>query len=185
MTVKEIIVKVCKILNEKELEEKLVSNEENVDFSERENKILNTLVDCFNFVQNEIAENYIPFKFSEEVDFGKRIDFKNLTKRIFKILEVKDENNLNLKYDIFVTYLIAERVVKFLTYSYLPFDLSLNDEIENYITESIYINGIVAEYYLISSMSTEAEIFDERFKDCLLNFSRKNSDIKLPSRRWI
>ena len=74
----------------------------------------------------------------------------------------------------------------FITYSVLPVDLELNsEEVSSVLSERVYAYGVAREYYIMQSLTDEAEIWEERFKASLKSLYRRKSNTFMPSRRWI
>ena len=65
--------------------------------------------------------------------------------------------------------------------------MQLEDEIEffNGLSARIYAYGVASEFLLVSGVSSDAEIWEERFKESLFMLSRKHGEHLLPKRRWL
>ncbi|MGN1201365.1 MAG: hypothetical protein ACI4R8_03825 [Candidatus Caccovivens sp.] len=185
MQVLDIIKMVCEFVGEKELRAKLDSIE-TVTFSAREQEKLDTLVDCFNLVNQEIASDYLPFLTKEEVEGGEIIPFSSLSKAVINIYKVKNRFGLNLKFKLFPDYVQVQGNPKTVVYSYLPQDASINSTVEMYngLSARVYAYGMASEFLLIDGMSEDAEIWEERFKESLFVLSRKRGEHQMPCRSW-
>ncbi len=185
MTVKDILVLVCEFIGERELKEKISSQEE-VSFTVREQEKINTLVDCFNLVNQEIASDYLPFLTKEEVGGENIINFSSLSKAMINIYEIKNRFGFNLKFKLFPNYVEVEGKPKSIVYSFLPADCSISSTVEMFcgLTARVYAYGIASEYLLIDGISEDAEIWEERFKESLFVLSRKRGEHRLPQRSW-
>ena len=65
MKVKEIIAFACSFIGEQEIVKKLTSTEA-VSLTDKEQEKVDTLVRCFNLVNQEIASDYLPFLYTAE-----------------------------------------------------------------------------------------------------------------------
>ena len=185
MKVKDIVILTCLFIGEKELSSKL---EENSSLSEREQERVDTLVRCYNLVNQEIASDYLPFLYTEKIDVNNSIlNFSDLEKTIVNVYEVRGSLNANVRYKEYPNYLEILGHAKKITYSFLPEDAELNDDVEFYngLSERIYAYGMASEFLLCDGLSEDAEIWEERYKESLFVLSRKRSEIRLPKRRWL
>jgi hypothetical protein len=186
MTVKEIIKLVCEFIGEKELLAKLKSTEE-VSFTTREQEKLDTLVDCFNLVNQEIASDYLPFMTKEDVVAnGGVLNFADLSKVVINIYEVKNRFGMNLKFKVFPSFIEINGKAKSVVYSFLPTDLTLESDVEMMcgLSARIYAYGVASEYLLVDGVSEDAEIWEERFKESLFVLGRKRGEHLMPKRTW-
>lgn len=186
MKVKEIIAFACSFIGEQEIVKKLTSTEA-VSLTDKEQEKVDTLVRCFNLVNQEIASDYLPFLYTEEIDIDNSIlNYADLDKTIINVYAVKGTFNRNVKYKAYTNYIQIFGKAKSITYSYLPDKSELDDDVEffNGLSARIYAYGIASEYLLCDGLSEDAEIWEERFKESLFVLSRKRSELKLPARRW-
>lgn len=186
MKVKEIIAFACSFIGEQEIVKKLTSTEA-VSLTDKEQEKVDTLVRCFNLVNQEIASDYLPFLYTEEIDIDNSIlNYADLDKTIINVYAVKGTFNRNVKYKAYTNYIQIFGKAKSITYSYLPDKSELDDDVEffNGLSARNYAYGIASEYLLCDGLSEDAEIWEERFKESLFVLSRKRSELKLPARRW-
>ena len=181
MTVKEIIITACDIMQENDLAEKILKSSELTD---DESALKNELLRCLNFVQNEIATEFIPLVKVEKIKSeNKEFLLSTLSEKIAYIISLKDEEGSSVKYKIAGNKLIFDgRAV--ISYCYCPKKVQIDDECEIMLPERVIATGVLREYYLLQGMSSEASVFEERFKNSLLNFSRKRSEKIMPKRNW-
>lgn len=186
MTVKDIIMLVSEFVGEKELLAKL-KNSDSV-FNEREQEKLDIMVGCFNLVNQEIASDYLPYLFKEEVNVeNKIVKFSDLNKTVINIFEVKNRFGMNLQFKVFSNYIEFVGHPKYIVYSYLPEELTLTSQVElfNGLSARVLAYGIASEYLLVEGLSDDAEIWEERFKESLFILSRKRGEHRLPKRSWL
>jgi hypothetical protein len=147
------------------------------------------LLRCFNLVENEIALEYKPLIYCENIsnDDG-LIYFQNLEKQIIEIIKVEDESGNKLKYKLFNTYLKTKPENIIVYYSYIPEKKDIegeSDYSESIMPLRIMAQGIACEFTLISAMYDEAVLWDKRYKDSLERICIKTTKKTMPARRWI
>lgn len=152
-------------------------------------KDIETLLLCFNLIYNEIARDYLPLYFVENVTFNDfKFEYCALQKTLLDIFSLKSNSGKNIKFKMYPTYIFAKAKDAVIEYSYEPSSLSYDDEIENFssrIPARVFAYGVAMEYAFLKSLSTEALIWEQRYKQSLLDISRKKSSVILPARRWI
>jgi len=182
MTVKEIIITSCKMMQEDLLAQKI--NDE-VELSEEENVLKDNLLKCFNFIQNEIATEYIPLVKIEEVSGVEGgLLLSSLSERIAYVLSLKDSNGDNVKYKIIGNKLVFEGKAT-LNYCYCPKKVELSSECKILLPERVMAYGVLREYYLLQGFASEASVFEKKFKHSLFNFSRRKSEVVMPKPAFI
>lgn len=156
--------------------------------SEKRKQDINQLLLCFNLIYNEIARDYMPLLQKEEIEFiNDKFNYSDLEKVLLDVVSLKS-NGRNVKFKMYPTYFCAKTKKAIIEYSYEPDNLGINDQIENFggrIPARVFAYGFAMEYSFLSSQSTEALIWEQRYKESLLANTRKKSEIVLPSRRWI
>ena len=177
MTVKEIIITSCKMLQEDLLAQKI--NDE-MELNEEEQLLKNELIKCFNFVQNEVATEYIPLVKVEEIASCEGgVLLSSLTERIAYVISLKNAGGENVKYKIVGNKIVFEGKA-FLRYCYCPKKVEISSECKILLPERVLAYGVLREYYLLQGFASEASVFEKKFKNSLLNFSRKKSEVVMP-----
>lgn len=185
MKVKEILAYASEFIGEREIAKKLASSETET-FSNREQEKVDALLRCFNFVNEEIASDYLPYLTREEINVDNSIlNFSSLSKTLINIYSIKGRFH-NVRYRQYPDYVQIFGKAKEIVYSFLPDKHELDDEFEFYngLSARIFAYGVASEYFLIDGLSEDAEIWEERFKESLFVLSRKKSETKLPKRKW-
>mgnify|MGYP005802189387 FL=1 len=183
MLVKDIIALACDFTENSDLKKAL---EENEALTDEQNVLCDSLVKCFNLVNNEIASEYIPHIKSETIktqDF--RIDFSSLSYSPCQIISVRDTAGRMVKFKVFDDYIIAMANVVEVVYTTLPHELTLQSQFSSVLPERVYAYGIAREYYFLQTLFDDADIWEERFKNTLQVLQRKRSDTVMPRRRWL
>ena len=177
MTVKEIIITSCKMMQEDLLAQKI--NDE-TELNEEELVLKNELVKCFNFIQNEIATEYIPLVKTEEITAVEGgLLLSSLSERIAYVISLKNSYGENVKYKIVGNKLIFDGTAT-LNYCYCPKKVELSSESKLLLPERVLAYGVLREYYLLQGFASEASVFEKKFKNSLLNFSRRKSEVVMP-----
>lgn len=192
MVVKDILRLAIIFLDKKELLEDAVflsALPEGYTDDPQRQKQLEQLLLCFNLTYNELARDYLPLFFKEQIAFEEgRFDYTGLSKVLLDIHSLTTLHGRNIKYKMFPTYIEASVDKALIEYSYEPDELGFEDEIENFssrIPARVFAYGVAMEFAFLCSQSTEALIWESRYKDALLLIKRKKSEVVLPSRRWI
>lgn len=184
MTVRDILKLVCEFVGERELAQKLATRQQ---LQEREQQKIEIMTNCFNLVNQEIASDYLPFLHKEEVDIEDGVlNFSSLKNKVINIYEIKNRFGFNLKFRNYPNFVEVFGKGKWVTYSFLPADKALDDEVEMFcgLSARVYAYGVVSEFLLVDGVSEDAEIWEERFKESLFVLSRKRGEHKLPARSW-
>lgn len=183
MEVNLILIAVCEMLEKDTLAAKLKLDERTLTDAESAEVAL--FSKCLNFVLNEVATEYCPLIFKEEISTSDgQFDLTSLSKTIAYVKSLKSKNGSELKYKIYGDKLSFFEGNAVIEYCYVPEEVSVDGEIELTIPARVIAYGVLREYYLLKDMPTEASFFEERFKNSLVVFARKKSEIKMPKRIW-
>ena len=182
MLIKDVVSLACEFTENQELIEKLKNN----SLNEEEQLIIDSLVRCFNLINNEIATEYLPYVKTELLktkDF--KIKFSDFKNKVLNILSVKDKYGRKIKFKSFNDYIVAVANEVEIVYIAIPEEKSLQEELNSAIPERIFAYGMAREFFFLQSLFQEASLWDERFKNSLRVIIRKKNDIVMPRRRWI
>lgn len=192
MEVKSILKLACVFLDRKDLlaDEIFldVTPPEYVASESREESLKNLLL-CFNLIVCEVARDYLPLLHTEKIVFQEdKFAYSDLQKVILDVFSLTNASGKKIRYKLFPTFINASVNQAEITYSYEPQNFEFYDEITSFagrIPARVLAYGVAMEFCFLSSLSTEALIWEERYKTSLLAIMRKKSGINLPSRRWI
>lgn len=183
MLVKDIIKLACNFTENEDLASKI---ENNSQLSETEGLIKDSLVNCFNLINNEIASEYLPYLKSETfIPTAFKVSFDDFSKDLIEIISVKDKNGRNLKYKKFDSYIVVFAKEVEIVYSYKPDNMTLSSSFDSLLPERVFAYGVAREFYFTQTLFDDADIWESRFKNSLQVLVRKKSEVKIPSRRWI
>lgn len=192
MKVKEILRLAVLFTDQKELLEDDYFLEETpaepIIDEERQEK-LEALLQCLNLVYGEITTDYLPLTFKEKVVFEKgKLEFSSLTKTATSVVALKNALGKSIRFKVFPELIEAKTTNAEIEYHFEPEQLELNSEIYLFgqrIPARVFAFGVAMEHFFMQTQSTEALIWENRYKNALLGLVRKKHNITLPARRWV
>ncbi len=158
------------------------------DIQEEVKNNVDLLVKCFNLVLNTICTEYVKLKDSTLIcSTHKRISYDQITNNnICNVLCVEDESGQGV---VFADYggeivLYADGKYK-VTYTYYLNDFEIDESVNeiNLPSKSIAY-GVASEYLYINKLYDDANIWDVRFKNSLLNLLSNKKHMYVKPRRW-
>ena len=182
MLVKDIIILASEFIGNNELAEGLKDN----SLSDDQTLLSESLVKCFNLINNEITSEYIPIIKRETIKTENfKIDFDKFSNKLLKIISVEDKFGNKLKYKVIDDYVFVFAKTVNITYSTVPQKYKLTDEFETNIPERVYAYGIAREFCFLQAMFDDGDLWEQRFKSSLETLSKRISSVYIPRRRWI
>ena len=150
---------------------------------------LNHLLACTRQVLKQIATDYIPCLFYEDivVDDSERYAINSLTQCMLTVRSIERSSGGKVSVHQENGYLILKKGNYHICYSYLPTVLDTSEEYTDFdgaITERVVAYGIVAEYFILSGQYDDAYIWERRFKDGLTNATKRLDNIVMGARQW-
>ena len=149
---------------------------------------LNLLVRCFNLAYSEIATDYVPLTFKENVTVTNGyIDLSTLTKKFYKLIKIESPKNDKVEYEMYANKIYLNNGVYTIVYRYIPTFATLNSDLETFdgkILDRVFAYGLNKEYCYISGLYNEAESWKNKFEDSLKLVLMKQN-FNLPKRRWL
>jgi len=147
-----------------------------------------SLVRCFNLVENELALDYLPLFYEEELesDTG-AVYFSELTKAPVRIVQVTDGNNQELEFRLFPEYVKTQAGKIKIRYSYTPTqkDIDGTSDFFLYASVRLFAYGMAAEYFAASGLFEEAAVWDRKYKDAIQAAYKRKPNKKIRARRWM
>jgi hypothetical protein len=147
-----------------------------------------TLLRCYNMVENEIALDYLPLVTEQNMDASTgKVMYTSFLRTPVSITGVTDVYGEKLPYTIFPTYLQTRKGLAVVTYSYSPVEKMLSDESEfaARASKNLLAFGVAGEYCLLKGLYEEAVVWDKKYRDALLCACAQNSPHVVRSRRWV
>lgn len=146
-----------------------------------------TIVKCINMIISEIASDYIPVVFEEEVEaVNGLIPYDKLTKRLINLKKVS-KNATKIGAKMFPNEIVLNEcgLVK-VQYCYLPKEVKLGDDIDlsPRVTLMLVAYGALGEYCLLMGRYEDAMLFDKRYREMLKIACRTTKEIRLKHGWW-
>lgn len=184
MEVKNVIANALYLIGRAELVSALSGNW--VDAEARE--VINTLIYCFNAVEDELARKYIPLIAREELTSADgRFYFSSFAHNPVRIRKVKSEGKA-VKYEVLPEYLSVKAKRIEVEYEYSPSGKTIDGK-SDYgaeVGESLIAFGIASEYSLINGEAEAADEWEKRYRKQLDGVQRTLPVCaSLPPRRWV
>lgn len=147
-----------------------------------------TLLRCYNVVENEIALDYLPLTAEETVvcDSGE-LPYTSFLRAPVAVLSVTDEYGNKRPFTIFPEYVKTCAGTAVVTYAYAPETKRLDDvgEYGARASERMMAYGVACEYCLVSGLYAEAVVWDKKYKDALFCAQSASRPHVIRSRRWV
>ena len=152
-------------------------------------KECNILLKCANLIVNEIAHDWIPLKTREKIEVENgEYHLKNLSKNAIDVYKITDKYGNDIKFRQFYDRLFCENGEYEIEYSFEPSELTMDSEIPFTLASPavrIIAYGIACEYDIISGLTAEATVWENKFIDGLKSATSKKREMKVRNRRWI
>ena len=186
MKVRDIIASALKLIGRSEL----VSDLSNPSSSAQEDaqEVTDTLLYCFNAVEDELARKYIPLVESEEMSStDTRFLYSAFKHYPVKIRRVTVDNK-PVTFDVFTKYMSVQAKKIAVEYEYAPTRKNINDvsEYGDEVGEYLFALGIAAEYSVINGEAEMADIWEKKYRTQLDRVQHTLPVCaNIPPRRWI
>ena len=148
-----------------------------------------TLVDCYNFVENEIALDYLPLKAEEEFTPEENgIAYSRFSHAPVNVMRVRTPAGGRVDFELFPALLRlpdgtgAVRVV----YAYAPAKKGISDESEftGKISERLLSYGVSSEFCLVRGQYSEAAVWERKYREALRAACSSAGTLRIRARRW-
>lgn len=177
---KNILIKCCEILSRDDLKNDLLSYDsiEIIPNTQSQNDLIR-LISYYNFITNDIFENYLDLITSEKLTTNNEgcISLDNLSNKPKKIISISI-NGRAICYSLFTTFIRCNyRNTQIeIQYSFLPKQLSLlNDNlpIKHLCIQKTIVYGIVSEFFASKNQYNESEFWHAKFMQELFRLKIK------------
>lgn len=152
-------------------------------------QIVEVMLYCFNAVEYELARNYFPLVYSEQIAAKSgKIYFSDFKYSPVKIVSVKSGGN-PLKYGYQPQYIEVNASSAEVEYWYVPQKKLINGTSEydgTEVGEILIAYGAAAEFCLINGECSAAEMWESKYREAIdkAALTRKRSNA-IPPRRWV
>lgn len=197
MKVKDIIAAALRFVGREDISRKLINRtadgeDDSADaeeFTAEEREVIDTLLYCFNSVEDELARCYIPLRTEETMSSGNGVyDFADFKLRPVKIIAVKSGGK-SVKYSLDARRLVADSNEITVEYGYAPLKKGLDDDSEFsslFANERLVAAGTASEFCLIDGEAKLAGTWESVYRGEIENVQRTRlSSLRLPPRRWV
>jgi hypothetical protein len=126
------------------------------------------LLNCFNFVENELALDYFPLIKKEDfVPQGGRILYSQLSSSPVRILDVENADGEKVAFQVFATYLEVDVSPASVRYAYAPLPKTMEGQSDYGLaaSERLLAFGMAAEYLAALGLLEEASVWDKKYKE--------------------
>lgn len=147
-----------------------------------------TLLACFNLVENELALDYLPLWAEESFQTNTgTIFYKQFSKKITRVVKVSDKWGNEIPFRIFPEYVAMQAEEVNIRYAYAPEKKGLGDktDFQLRVSERLFAYGIAAEYSLLKGNFEEAAAWDAKYKEAIASAYRSGKSVRISSRRWV
>ena len=151
---------------------------------------IDLLLECFHFIESEIALEYLPLRCSERLSAADgKVDLSAFSKAPLEVLSVRSLSGMGIPFSLFADHLEvegkAEEVEVF--YAYAPAKKAIGDDCElpEKMTVRLLSLGVAAEFLIAHGLYTEGASFSGRYREALAAAVRVRRKLVLPPRRWV
>lgn len=188
MTAKDIIKNVCIYLGKEEILASNLFNLEGEELGENAKKDLDLMMECLNFVTDEIASEYLPIYRAKIMETNhNKIKISDIANDVQDIISVKNKVNKSIKFNIIDGNIICVADKVNVIYSVYPKKINIESDFEYFdgvISARVLAYGTASEYCFIQMLHSDANIWETRYKSALLADVRKKGSIYLKGRSW-
>ena len=190
MTVKEVVALAAGCLGRDDLISALDKSASALSADEKLE--LDSLLRCYNFVENEVALDYCALKKEETVTVSEnKIPYSQLSSAPFNIRKVVCDGYVQ-RFAAYPSYILLSdgwQGKASVVYDYIPstkMSFTANSEFSDKdVSARLLAYGVTAQYYLVNGETGRAAVWDKKFRDALRakNLLRRTATIR--SRRWV
>lgn len=185
MKVREIISCALTLLGRSDIASVLSSGEQ-VGWTDQET--VNTLLYCFNAVENELARNYIPLVRSEKMTSkNNKFYFSSFWFRPIKIKKVFADGK-SVPFTVNGDHVYIEANAVDIEYEYAPSrkDIDGGSDYDENVAFGIIPFGMAEEYSYINGEAEAGEMWKGKYRDMIDNIQRTLPECAhIPPRRWV
>ena len=190
MTVKEVVTLAAGCLGREDLIAAI--NKTASTLTSDEKLELNSLLRCYNFVENEVALDYCPLKKEDTLNVvNNKIEFTSFKSKPVNIRKVVCGGYVQ-RFTTYPTYLYFPdgwQGQASVLYDYAPSEKTALDKTcefsENTISARLLALGVSAQYCLVNGETGRAAVWDKKFRDALRAKNLLRRTVTIRSRRWV
>ncbi|MCI8735251.1 MAG: hypothetical protein HFE40_06870 [Clostridia bacterium] len=191
MKVKDIIKSALVLIGREDVARSIEKEEESetaYSLTAEEKETVETLLYCFNSVEDELARCYFPLKAEEALTSEDGVyAFSGFTERPLKIISVTAKGE-KIKFEADVRFLKTDAKEITVLYRYAPPKKSLDGEsaFGGEVSERLVAAGTASEYCLICGEAAKAQAWESVYRGEIDRLRRKSINrTSFPPRRWV
>lgn len=200
MKVKDILITALRFIGREDVSQKLKAgntggepedgeNGEAEVFTAEESEVIDTLLYCFNSVEDELARCYLPLQTEEKMTSENGVyPFVSFKKRPVKIISVKSGKK-KVKYTLSRQSLNCDCGEITVEYGFAPVKKDLDGESEFSTllsNERLVAAGTASEYCLIDGEAKLSAVWENVYRGEIERIQRTRlAGLRLPPRRWV
>ena len=190
MTIKEVLALALECLGREELIP--VLDKTSSTLTDDEKQEVNSLLRCYNFVENEVALDYCPLKKEETVKVqNDKLYYTRLSKTPARIRKVVSGGEL-VRFSEYPDHILFgdgwQDTVN-VAYNYLPTGktaLTQSAEVaDGQVSARLIALGVTAQYFLVNGETGRAALWDKKYRDALRAKNLLRKAVTIRSRRWV
>lgn len=156
--------------------------------TDEQSAVIDTLVHCYNSVEDELARGYFPVAATQAVSIsGGKFYYTALEHTPVKIVAVK-YNSKPVKYRLTPQYIATGALSAEIEYLYCPEAKTIEDDGEydgGTVSGRLLAYGVAAEYCLIQGAAEESACWESKYKLAIDGARRLSPERRyIPPRRW-
>ena len=186
MKVLDVIASALKLIGRRELIE-YIEDPSNA-FDEDAGDVIETLLYCFNAVEDELARKYIPLVAREEMSCDdKKFYYSDFEHYPVKIKKVTVDGR-TVTFEVLAKYMQTDAKNISVEYEYAPTRKSVTDNSDygDEVGEYLIALGIASEYSVINGEAEMADRWEKRYREQLDSVQRSLPVCaSIPPRRWV
>ena len=184
MKVKDVISSALRLIGRAELISALSDGKADDEGQE----LIETLLYCFNAVEDELARKYIPLTVREEIiSPDTKFFYTTFTHYPVKIKRVTVDG-VPVAYEIYTTHMVVAAKKIVVEYEYAPTRKKLDgtSDFHDEVGEYLLALGIASEYSVINGEAEMADMWEKKYRAQLDGVQRSLPVCaNIPPRRWV
>ncbi len=191
MKVKDIIVKALTFIGRGDTASRLSGGE---SLTDEEGEAVETMLFCFNAVEDEVARNYLKLTYKEQLT-GRlgHFPYAYFMHTPLEVLKV-EVDGAEVSFEMFPTFLYADSDRVTAEYTFAPTKKTIDDSADFPDTtgENVFAFGAASEYCLINGEVESAEVWETKYRqtiDALQSGAEEEQKLPhggyIPPRRWV
>lgn len=160
-------------------------DKQKTDWTKEENMQANRMLQCLNFVLNELESYHFILEKAETILIdGNFFEYSKLSENPTKIKSLR-MGDMDIKYEILPSKIVTNKMGQAtITYNYISKPKTIEDEILDIrFSKNMMIDGVLAEYLFCEGVYDLAKFYDKRFRNSIRQ-SKIQKNRMLPKRRW-